>query len=381
MGAADDPSTGTSAATAGNQLSLEGPSEINQCLLEGPSEINQCLPEGPSSGPAEPAAEEEAVRPEEVERLDQIRDLAYQEWWVGPLDEGKIEKLWGSFDDRLPRVASENMFLWRYCLNVGADLDDLPQVTNLQGQFVEDVRRVTSGYLSHNHQVVIDEMQRLGLPTEESTPLPPLTTFQTEQIQELQIAAASLAKLQLAQAEALLTDVGYEPSVPMMSPSGAVPTVFVPVKFDPYAPPPSPTAPDFWLSTPNRKKIVPYEDIKKKYDKVSDVIASLLVRYPALSAFIGERAGALPATTAGFASTQDPRQALEHLAGALRQVLQAIEGSEDKLESGGLDPLISLRSTDSCSPVGPATAASDGAKRCPGGRPTKRSRTITSIGR
>jgi hypothetical protein len=120
-------------------------------------------------------------------------------------------------------------------------------------------------------------------------------------------------------------------------------TQFQPVTFDPYAPEPLDTAPDSVLLTPLRVQVTPYRTIKEQYDRASESVADLLRRYPSLFAFTrdqqGVAAGAAATVTGIFAVTQDPRQALESLAPALRRTIADIDGTRRKLDSGDLDPL------------------------------------------
>ena len=271
--------------------------------------------------------------------LGRIRDLAYQ-GWVGPLDEAEIESLWAGLGDALPAVAGAEMPLWRHCLDVGAELDELPQIERLRGQFVGDVRDVAAGYLAGNRRLVADEMQRLGLPAQESGPLPDPDGAQADQVREMQLAASAVGKLQDAQERARRVFVGYEIEQEG-SFDGSVPvSVWSPVTFDPYTPPQMDTAPDSDLLSrilmPGiRVPIVPYPQIKERYDAASDAISDLVTRFPALHGLSRQGSSAV---TAGWAAA-DPRQARRQLAAALRVVDHDIVNAIAKLADGDLDPL------------------------------------------
>src|SRR5262249_21654575 len=137
---------------------------------------------------------EDGLRTDEARTLQRIRDLVGQSW-VGPFDERNIEQLWESLGDRLTRIAGSNLQLWLRCVDAGAELEDLPQVTMLQAHFVDDVKQRVSGYLALNRQVVLDELRRFGPPAAGSA-VPVPAGVAPEQLRDLQRAAASLAKLQ-----------------------------------------------------------------------------------------------------------------------------------------------------------------------------------------
>jgi hypothetical protein len=320
--------------------------EAHQSLLgEQEPEPDQSLPgePAPAATPAESAAEERGLGPDETDTLDRIRDLACQRW-VGPFDEAEIEELWEGFGDRLPRVAASDPSLWQRCADVGADLDELPQVTRLQEQFVDDVRQLVSGYLVLNRGVVLDEIHRLGLAGLENSSMPAPDEFQTEQTRELQDAARSLAGLQTAQAKAREAYVGYQVRT-SSHPVGGEWTTWEPVRFDPYAPPQvagglGTGLLDHVMTPGVRVPVVSYAEISVAYDAASDTISDLIVRFPALSALTREGSTHVTAAvTAGFAELDDPQQARRHLATGLQQVLRDIEATRVRLEDGRLDPL------------------------------------------
>lgn len=269
----------------------------------------------------------------ESEKLTLIQTLAYQAW-VGPFDEYKIEDIWRSFGDKLAQIGSANMPLWSHCIAVGAELDNLPQVTALQERFVQDVKNVVAGYLFHNRQVVMEEMQRLGLPAEENAPALNPTGDQIEQTRQLQVAATAVAKLQKAQEEARTIYVGYQMQAAATA-EDAIPA-WIPVTFDPYSPPQFDSAPDSIFAPTVRVTTVPYQQVKEKYDQASNVISAFLISYPALFALT--RQGSSEAT-ASFAGQTNANQARQQLAVAMRHVIRDIEETQRKLDGGGLEPL------------------------------------------
>src|SRR5205823_6191015 len=144
-----------------------------------------------------------------------------------------------------------------------------------------------------NHQLAMNELERFGLPLDGNAPLPAATPDQTAQIRELQLAAEGAAKIQNAQEESRWVYVGYE----LSQPAEGVPA-WIPVTFDPYAPPPfdsagGPLMPVLKVTT------VPYAEVRKKYDDATASLNNLLVRFPTLFGLL--RAGSSE-VTAGFAA-------------------------------------------------------------------------------
>src|SRR4051794_9115418 len=63
----------------------------------------------------------------EAERMSAVRRILAQRW-VGPVDEGTLERIWRSFGDEVVAVASRNLELFRQSADRGAELLNLPQL-------------------------------------------------------------------------------------------------------------------------------------------------------------------------------------------------------------------------------------------------------------
>jgi len=272
----------------------------------------------------------------EPDKFKLIRILLDQTW-VGPFDEYALEDIWRSFGARLITVASteDGFKLWQQSIDAGAELDDFPAVKQLQKQFVDDIKAVVTSYLKQNLELVANEMQRLGIPIEETAQLPAATPQQEDEIKKMQAAAVEVAKLQKAQEEARELDVGYEVTTIGSVTGGETSTCSL-VKFNPYVEPPMRSSPaNPFLYCPSGK-ITPYEEVKAKYDPASKKIEEYVDRYPSLYSISREGKSA---TTADFAKTVSPAKAREQLGTALRALRKDIEGTQTKLDTGDLNPL------------------------------------------
>lgn len=260
----------------------------------------------------------------EAEKLQLIAILLDQ-IWVGGHDEAALRAIWASIGDRMISVASANLKLWRDCIVRGAGLDDLPQVEALREAFRGDVRAVATDNLARNHVFVLGELQRLEQKpaTAAAKPAPDMGRLQT--------AAAVVAKLQKAQ-EAVRGKVvvGFD-QVPFAD--GPTPS-FAPSLFDPDRPPQFAENPmSFGLPT---MKVTPYAEVKQLYDAVDEQLRRWLAAFPTLYAIARQNRSA---DTQSFAELKDPGTAQSTLVAALRALISDIEGAQDKLKRGDLDPL------------------------------------------
>ncbi|HRW99963.1 MAG TPA: ADP-ribosyltransferase [Cyclobacteriaceae bacterium] len=264
-----------------------------------------------------------ASEPQKIELID---ILAHQ-GWVGPNDETQIENLWDSFDHDLPRVAEENIILFRHCLSVGAALWSIPTVQYLRADFRRDVRITAVGYLAQNRTIVSQEMEQLGIAEEEGEVDQPITDEQEDQINRMQQAAQIVAQLQRGQENLRRIRVGYvmvtggytEHSLP----------VPIPVRFDPLEPPQIPARAE-------DENMQPWETVKAEYERANAVIAALTDLYPALYAISREGEST---NTQRFADASTPTAARTQLSPALRRLMSHIIDAQTKLREEDIDPL------------------------------------------
>jgi hypothetical protein len=306
-----------------------------------------------SRDPADVKAITDVDQATETDKLELIGILANQQTWVGPRDEAMIEQIWESFGDQLPRIMAERTALWKLCLEVGAELDDLPQVKALRTQFPRDVKAIVAGYLDNNHQFVTGELNRLGFSLEKPAGEIPPAADQIKETRQMQAIAAAIAGLQFVQEAARNTYVGYDLvfyDMPSMFPNPAGESAmrqapeqrYEPVTFSPYAgrPPYEKVPPGSFFRpvAPSDEggHFARYDDVRAQYDKTDALIATMLKRYPVLYAVSREGKSA---TTDAFAGVADPTQARAQLAAAMWRLLADILKTRTRLEEGDLSPL------------------------------------------
>jgi predicted secreted Zn-dependent protease len=268
------------------------------------------------------------------DKLTMIGHLIAQ-GWVGPRDERALETLWGGLGTG---TMAQHLELWTKSVSRDSDLKNLPEIKKLRTNFPADVKALAGGYLLQNHQVVLGELLRLGGPLAvgplaDAPNQPDPTEAEAEELRKLQEAAASVAKLQKAQEAAHQIVVGYNCTM------GDTGNIWDPAQFDPYKPPDRATAPESDLANVvvhARGEIKPYKEVKDKWDEADEKIKGLITLHPDLYAISREGKSA---TTAAFANLTTPAQARRALLQDLRQLLRDIEGSQQKLDSGQLDPL------------------------------------------
>src|ERR1043165_7105707 len=79
-----------------------------------------------SKDPSDVKAIEDVNQATEREKLELIAILLDQ-FWVGPRDERKLEKLWSSFGDQLPRMMTMAPRLWAESIERGAELEEIKE--------------------------------------------------------------------------------------------------------------------------------------------------------------------------------------------------------------------------------------------------------------
>lgn len=95
--------------------------------------------------------------------------LLTRQFWVGPLDETALEKLWDSFGKDLPTALAqpEAGLLFDEGIQAGARLQDLPAFQEIVKQFEHDVVFNVHAYLGANERYVQEEMKALGIGVED----------------------------------------------------------------------------------------------------------------------------------------------------------------------------------------------------------------------
>ncbi|MGI5286370.1 hypothetical protein ACQEVF_23935 [Nonomuraea polychroma] len=254
-----------------------------------------------------------------------IRILAYQ-GWVGPFDERQIFNLWNSLSEAdLIRTASQEIVLWNWCIEVGADLEQVPNAKGLRAAFWADVVEVARGYLNSNRQLVLNEMTQAGLPQAEGQTIPPPTEQQAKQLAAMQEAAAQVADIQAEQERARTVPAGYE--IKMWGDQGMW---GFPIPFDPNRPPPQldEAAVKAAGGRGVRGPVFDYVGLRLMYQQASDSVSALVGMFPMLYAVSREGKSSV---TGEFAAERDPASARARLATALRKLIADIENADKKL--------------------------------------------------
>jgi len=264
----------------------------------------------PADGAAAPPDGAPAAAAGEREKIEQaLKD--------GDSDE--MEKVWGSFGDNLPAVASANLDLWDRCRQEGADLEELPAVEKLRQKLKADVIRIAYNNLNKNEDLVAAEMERYGLSKDRDVPqassakpladgVVPKDKEREAQLQETKAAAKFLLALELKQNSLKSVVVG----------KGTQP-------FDPGTRP----VLDFDIGGKTS-----WEFVKAGWDECEEMRARVLALNPALFAAMQSN------DLLGFAEA-DPEQHPEAMQQRIRThmmvVLNNIKVARGNIESGGCD--------------------------------------------
>ena len=278
----------------------------------------------------------------------QLIDLLNQKGSGWGRDATVMVKLWKSIGADLLVVANrDGGARWKQsAAKVSSLMTDLQQVADLRTQFPKDVQALAQQTLAGNRQLVVTEMTSLGISTDPAVTGAQPTAEQEAKLQDLQDAAAVVARLQAAQEHARTLNVGWRMDrdngapplaatggaegagfVPPAAPSGAM---YVPVTYDPLSKPELTDAPP---STPllpvlGKDNVVPYMQVDEKYRASVAMVEFFLGRFPELYAIT--RAGK-SASTSAFAAQTDPKVARDQLGAGMHKLIGDIEGAQRKL--------------------------------------------------
>ncbi len=261
------------------------------------------------------------------ERLAFLGVLLAQ-YWVGPLDEAAIERIWAAFGPRVLDVASQHRGLWEQSKERGAELDALPAVEATEAKFRADVCLLAHDILRRNEAHVLAEMEALGVI--EDPALAPASSVIPEEDQEehlahLQWCASELLAARHALDELRRVPVGY----------GSITNEFgvhrVPAYFDPAQPPDGHDA-DVSAEIHGAGEMHAWAEVEAHHDRLQAVIAALAGESPALYAPAAQDDTARLADMAA-APVDEARQTM---AATLRELLANIRATMPKL-GGDLD--------------------------------------------
>jgi len=273
-----------------------------------------------SKDPGDVKAIKEVNRATESEKIELLSILAYQ-GWAGIRDEWKMEEIWRSFGDQVPRVMAANRPLWTQCMDKGADLDELPITKRLRTSFMTDVQSLAFQYLRLNRQYVQHEMSELGVDDAGPTP------EQDEQLRLVQQTAAHVRDARARERELGQLVVGDQ----YMSPDDSFPFWFR-KRFDPDSPP------DRNLDKDEGDKERDWAKVKAVWDPIARFISTVANEHPSIYAAIAQSdswSGGKD-NVSPLAAEQDPAKARRLVAASLQEVLKNIDGAQVKI--AGNDP-------------------------------------------
>jgi hypothetical protein len=101
-----------------------------------------------------------------AERI-QLIEILLNQFWVGPLDEYKLEEIWKSFGDWLIEIGSTHADLWNKSVARGAELANLEPVVKFTTEFQQRALATTSNVLKDSENAINAERVRYGLPSVE----------------------------------------------------------------------------------------------------------------------------------------------------------------------------------------------------------------------
>lgn len=244
--------------------------------------------------------------------------VVHENAWVGPLDEEDLADLWSSYGTALPAQIEQYRGTWETSLDRGMEPDDVEALAPMRADFEADVKAMARSYLHANRAYIEHELARFASSPEGASE----ADEQADAVAGLQDAARHLERAKDAQQELLSIQVGYTEQ--WMDHGGMEWVSTVPENFSPDRRPM--LDPDGTEDPP----LPPWEEVKERYDRASDVIRGLLSRHPAL--YAAEQTG-----DAVELATATPVQGREVVVGALRGVRSNVDATLPKIDSGDLD--------------------------------------------
>lgn len=290
-------------------------------------------------------------------------------------------KLWKSIGADLLVVANKDGGVrWKLSVaKVSSLTTDLQLVADLRRQFPKDVEALASDTLKGNRELVLKEMASLGISTDPTVSGAQMTGAEESRVQDVQDAAAVVARLQAAQEHARTLNVGwrmdrFDGAPPPAALGGiegagqmpAMPqgsgTIFLPVTYDPFAKPDYVEAPQEapLVTVAGKGTVVSYRDVDEKFKASAALVEFFLGRFPELYAITREGKSA---ATSAFAKQADPKVARDQLGAGMHKLIKDIEGAQSKL-GGDLNvldllPLHSRMTQKGIKPAGGAVAWND----------------------
>ena len=244
-------------------------------------------------------------------------------------DGDALPRLWDSFGAGLQAAATSHAAEWTRTMDQHADVMRLNsrEVRGLEAAFVDDIRQVAWAYLRANDQVVLAEMQKLGIPAKEGD-VAQATDAQNEELRRTQADAGKLAEAQAKREELRKTEIAFHRRSVKRGgtelPEGGVENVEQieePVFFDPDHRFDAASQPTDYVPG-----LMTWEEAYSEYVELTNVIKAYFIVHPSLYAL--SRSADTGAEASGTA-TASAEQARQTLGAQLRTVRENIAKTRD----------------------------------------------------
>ncbi|MCQ3928972.1 MAG: hypothetical protein DPW16_00810 [Chloroflexi bacterium] len=215
-----------------------------------------------------------------ADKKAQIISLIHSNTWVGPQDEGYLERIWDSMGVK----GIEAYFtLFEQSVNYGVEYENIPCLKDLTTKFKEDTQGLALKYLNSNQELVKKEMEQLGVDGESGKPHQSLGEEQEKRLKEIQEAAGILADAMQAKRHLDQLQVGYttknKPGPPLAKIRNGPDMTYVWEQYFHEGPPEMTSIPGQGRGS---DKLQPFSEVKAHADELNGIIEGYSAKYPGL---------------------------------------------------------------------------------------------------
>ena len=240
--------------------------------------------------------------------------------WVGPMDEYELQRLWNSYENRLPQVASDNWAEFQKSQDAGAELDDILWTEVYKSFFKDDVKGLAKGYMAENEKIVLEEMQKIG-----ATPGVCQVVTPEHQARMAELHKVANAIVQIQEADQVLREipVGYKDTTYYSY--GGVWTIEETKYFDPKSEPDRPA------KGTEETPFASWGTLNQVHVDIQNTIAAFASQYPPIFTMLQQ--GEIDK----LAEQQSFNEAQLVTSQALNTVYENIIATQPKIDNGDLD--------------------------------------------
>jgi len=153
-----------------------------------------------------------------VERRMELIDIILNDWWVGPINETALERIWSSFGNSesliyVVGINKEYAKKWHACLDRGMDPSNIHATGSIRRAFESDVKALARDYMQGNLEDVHQEQSRFGFRISEGGQSPTHETEEALRLEETQELARSAELLLQAQEQLREQVIGFMPII------------------------------------------------------------------------------------------------------------------------------------------------------------------------